>query len=97
MIKNQCISVNNLIRQSKGNIVSNMNGEKVMLSVANGKYYNLGKLGGQIWDLIEEPKTIYQLVSQLMSEYDVDILKCEEQVISFLDQLLEQELIEINS
>ena len=30
-----------MIVQSKGNIVSDMGGEKVMLSVNNGKYYQL--------------------------------------------------------
>ena len=29
-----------------------MGGEKVMLSVKNGKYYNLGEIGGEIWELI---------------------------------------------
>ena len=40
MIKNQNISLENMIVQSKGNIVSDMDGEKVMLSINNGKYYN---------------------------------------------------------
>ena len=31
-----------------------MGGEKVMLSINNGKYYNLVKLVGSIWELIEE-------------------------------------------
>ena len=34
----------------KGNIVSDMGGEKVMLSIENGKYYNLGEMGGEIWE-----------------------------------------------
>ena len=28
-----------------------MDGEKVMLSINNGKYYNLGEIGGDIWEL----------------------------------------------
>ena len=51
MIKNQNISLNQTLSQVKGNIVSDMGGEKVMLSVNNGKYYNLGEIGGDIWDL----------------------------------------------
>ena len=34
-----------------------MDGEKVMLSIEKGKYYNLGLLGGVIWELIESPIT----------------------------------------
>ena len=47
MIKTKKISCNHLVVQSPGNIVSDMDGEKVMLSVHNGKYYNLGEIGGR--------------------------------------------------
>lgn len=95
MIKNQNISLNKLIVQGKGNLVSDMDREKVMLSVHNGKYYNLGQTGGKIWDLIETPILVNQLVTNLMSEYDVKQIECEEQVISFLELLLEEGLIQI--
>ncbi|WP_017378578.1 lasso peptide biosynthesis PqqD family chaperone [Paenisporosarcina sp. TG-14] len=95
MIKNLESTTNHLYSQSPGNIVSDMDGEKVMLSVRNGKYYNLGELGGEIWDLIKEPLTSQQLVANLRSKYDVDQTECEEQVIDFLSQLKKDGLITI--
>ncbi|MFC3884760.1 lasso peptide biosynthesis PqqD family chaperone [Bacillus songklensis] len=95
MIKKQTISLSKLIVQGKGNIVSDMDGERVMLSIYNGKYYNLGEMGGAIWDHIEKPVSVIQLVTRLMSEYEVEQSECEEQVISFLETLLEEGLLEI--
>lgn len=83
--------------QSPGNIVSDMDGEKVMLSVSNGKYYNLGELGGEIWELMKEPITIQELVTKLQSQYNVDQTDCQSQVTDFLSQLLEQGLVSIHS
>lgn len=83
--------------QSPGNIVSDMDGEKVMLSVSNGKYYNLGELGGEIWELMKEPITIQELVTKLQSQYNVDQSDCQSQVTDFLSQLLEQGLVSIHS
>ncbi|MEP9406911.1 lasso peptide biosynthesis PqqD family chaperone [Peribacillus frigoritolerans] len=83
--------------QSPGNIVSDMDGEKVMLSVANGKYYNLGELGGEIWELMKEPITIQELVTTLQSQYNVDQIDCQSHVTGFLSQLLEQGLVSIHS
>ncbi|MDQ0224921.1 lasso peptide biosynthesis PqqD family chaperone [Metabacillus niabensis] len=83
------------IKQKEGNIVSNMDGEKVMLSISNGKYYNLGKIGGVIWDLIEKPISYLELVDSLVNNYDVDRGECEQQVLSFLESLKKEELIEI--
>ena len=79
--------------QKEGNVVSDMDGEKVMLSIHNGKYYNLGEIGGVIWGLLEEPKSIEELVNCLTAEYDVCPEECESQVQSFLDMLKREELI----
>jgi hypothetical protein len=95
MIKQQTISLNDTVIQGKGNIVSDMGGEKVMLSVNNGKYYNLGEIGGSIWDHIEKPIAVNQLIAVLISEYEVEQSECEEQTISFLEILLADDLIRV--
>ncbi|PEA53600.1 PqqD family protein [Bacillus pseudomycoides] len=91
------ISLDCQIVQSKGNIVSDMDGEKVMLNVQEGKYYNLGEMGGEIWDCIEEPITVSQLVTILLSNYDVEQTDCEKQVLFFLECLLQGNLIHIEN
>jgi hypothetical protein len=93
MFKNENISKNHLLVQKQGNIVSDMDGEKVMLSIQNGKYYNLGELGGEIWELMKEPISTQDLITTLQSQYDVDQTECEEQVTSFLNQLIDEGLI----
>lgn len=95
MIKNQVFLLNDIVVQCAGNIVSDMGGEKVMLSVDNGKYYNLGQMGGEIWDLISVPISGNELVTELTSEYDVDRSECEAQVTSFLELLLKEDLIQM--
>ena len=80
--------------QKEGNVVSDMDGEKVMLSVHNGKYYNLGEVGGLIWELLDHPKSVKELVDRLTEEYDVNPVECESQVRSFLEMLKKEELID---
>lgn len=89
MIKSQSI-----LRQVEGNIVSDMDGEKVMLSVHNGKYYNLGQMGGEIWEQIKNPIMTEDLIEFLMKHYEVEQDECREQVLSFLNLLLDERLIE---
>lgn len=85
-----------VISQKEGNIVSDMDGEKVMLSIENGKYYNLGEVGGEIWELIKEPIAVPDLISLLMNQFDVSYTDCEKQVLTFLNHLAENRLIETN-
>ncbi|MFJ7747177.1 lasso peptide biosynthesis PqqD family chaperone [Peribacillus sp. NPDC097295] len=93
MINSSVLSINDVITQNQGNIVSDMDGELVMLSIENGKYYNLGLLGGSIWAFIEKPISISILVDSLMSEYEVSQQECEEEVLAFLGDLYDENLI----
>lgn len=95
MIKNVNILQDHLISQVHGNIVSDMDGEKVMLSIHNGKYYNMGEIGGEIWEQIKDPITTEDLVFSLMTQYNVEQKECEEQVVFFLNLLLEESLIKV--
>ena len=97
MIVNETIALTTSVVQADGNIVSDMGGEKVMLSIANGKYYNLGTVGGTIWEYIKEPISVEQLVDKLVMEFDVKRAVCEEQVVSFLQTLNKEGLIQVQT
>lgn len=84
-----------IVVQAEGCIVSDMGNEKVMMSISKGKYYNLGEVGGRIWELIASPVTVRQLADRLMAEYDVERRTCERQVADFLERLRKEELIRV--
>jgi Coenzyme PQQ synthesis protein D (PqqD) len=95
MIKVQKISNQTILKQNQESIVSDMDGEIVMMSIQNGKYYNLGTVGGLIWNKIIDPNTFGELINDLTSEYDIEKKECENQVISFLDLLYKEKLISL--
>jgi hypothetical protein len=95
MKTNKRVLLNNTIAQAPGYIVSDMDGEKVMLCINKGRYYNLGEVGGKIWGIIDNSKPITEIIISLMSEYEIDQTECETQVVSFLNSLLDEGLIEI--
>lgn len=95
MIDIQEIPLSCFVVQSGGNVVSDMDGDTVMMSIDNGKYYNLGKVGGVIWDLIKESISVEQVVTILMSDYDIGRAECEKQVLSFMKHLYKEGLIRI--
>ncbi|WP_322907494.1 lasso peptide biosynthesis PqqD family chaperone [Paenibacillus campi] len=84
------------IVQNQNYIASDMNGEKVMLDVQSGKYYNLGMIGGRIWDLSAQPATVDEIVARLLQEYDVAPELCKQQVSTFIGQMLSEGLVEID-
>ena len=74
-----------------------MDGEKVMLSIEKGKYFNLGELGGDIWKYIKDPIQVDTLINELLAEYEVDPEECEVHVKDFINQLQHQGLVKIQN
>ena len=56
----------------------------------------LGNVGGEIWDQIAEPIRINDLVTKLMEVFEVDRRTCEEDVCSFLEDLMKEGLLKVN-
>jgi hypothetical protein len=97
LIQKVCLKLDDKVSQVEGLIVSDMNGEKVMLSIENGKYYNLGEVGGYIWDRIKKPILIKDIIKNLILEYRVEKVTCKNDVLQFLNLLFEQDLIRVIS
>ena len=74
-------------------MAADMNGSTVMMDIPTGKYYNLGEVGGVIWDLLEQPTSVEALIGKLMEKYDVSREQCEKDTLQFLQQLLNSSLI----
>ncbi|MCU6710281.1 lasso peptide biosynthesis PqqD family chaperone [Paenibacillus sp. J5C_2022] len=93
MISVEKLSLSDRVKACDQNIVSDMGGEKVMLSIQNGNYYNLGSIGGRIWEVIGNFATVAEVVDLLLEEYDVDRTECEQQVLDFLDHMRKEGLV----
>lgn len=86
----------NIVVQNKEIDVSDLNGEKVMMDIDKGEYFSLNSLGSRIWELIDTPKRISDIVDTLLEEYEVQEKECIDNVIKFLDVLNYVKLISIN-
>ena len=82
-----------ILSRREGLMTADMNGSAVMMDIMTGKYYNLGQVGGRIWEILEEPMTIAVLVQKLTDEYDVSAETCRTDILPFLDTLLERGLL----
>lgn len=76
-------------------VFSEMDGEIVMMSIENSEYYGLDPVASRIWELLEQPATIEQLVEKLLEEYEVDYDTCLKDVIVFSDELLEKKILSL--
>ncbi|WP_379164152.1 lasso peptide biosynthesis PqqD family chaperone [Paenibacillus sp. sgz5001063] len=91
------LSPESVLVQREGNIASDMDGEKVMLNVKNGKYYNLGEVGGEIWTALASPITAARVVEVIQESFEVPEETARQDVFAFLQSLLNEDLAAIVS
>jgi hypothetical protein len=67
----------------------------VMVSIANGLYYAVSDIAREIWEAIDRPKKISDLIDDLTATYNVDHQLCEEETLSFLEDLRTEGLLQV--
>lgn len=82
-----------VLNRKMGIMTADMNGATVMLDIESGKYFNLGEIGGRIWEILEQPTSVKDLVSTLVQEYDVTEEQCLEDIVPFLEKMLNRGLV----
>lgn len=90
------IGLKSIVVQKSGLDTIDMDEDKVMMNLDKGKYYGLNSVGSRIWELIDKPQSVENVISILLSEYNIDMKTCVENVLNFLDRMYDEELIYIS-
>ncbi|PIW59870.1 MAG: PqqD family protein [Shewanella sp. CG12_big_fil_rev_8_21_14_0_65_47_15] len=77
--------------------VAPMGDELVMMDTSQGQYFGLNSLASQIWSLLITPKSIDDLVVELMSIFDVTEEECRADTALFLQQLVDKQLVKVTT
>lgn len=94
-MKKKEITTNTVISQIEEIVTTDIDGETVMMSIENGEYYGLDDIGSRIWELIEHPVKVSDLIDTLLERFDVDRETCEIDVLKFLNELNEDRILEV--
>jgi len=94
-MRNVLITPDAVIRRSAAIIHTDLGDETAMMDMEKGLYYGLDDTGSRLWALVEKPITVRHLCESLRSEYSVGAEQCEEEVIQFLNVLLNHGVVEV--
>ncbi|MBU0724709.1 MAG: lasso peptide biosynthesis PqqD family chaperone [Alphaproteobacteria bacterium] len=81
------------VRRADDLLTADIDGELLMMSVEQGRYFNLNAVGSRIWELLAVPMTVDGLVDTLTAEYDVSSADARQEVERFLGALRERGLL----
>ncbi len=78
-------------------MASELAGEMVLLNLADGVYYGLDAVGAYIWQMLDQPRTVSAVVDDVVAQYHVDRVRCEDDVLTFLGDLSTRGLVVVAS
>jgi hypothetical protein len=84
-----------IVQASTNQVSSQLGDEAVVLNVMNGVYYGLNPVSARIMELLEEPRSVEDIHSILLDEYEVSADQCYEDLVTLLSKLREHSLIDL--
>ena len=83
-----------VIVAARDQISTDLGGEAVILALDSGQYYSLNDVGTRIWNLVQEPRNISDILDAILKEYNVEPGLCEKDLVAILNDMAAEGLIE---
>jgi hypothetical protein len=93
----ETISVNSRVIASQGQVHYKTGNEVVVFNSESGVYYGLDNAGARVWELLQESRSPAQIGEILSAEYQVTQQRCEEDLLTMLQDMANAGLILINN
>ena len=90
-------SSSTIVSASSDQVSCDLAGEAAILNLNNGTYYGLDALGAEIWTLIQEPKSVSQVCETIARDYDVEMARCETDVVALFTELHKEGLVQVQN
>lgn len=87
------LTLNSTVTIAKEVVSCDLVDEAAILNMKDGVYYGLNPVGARIWNLIQEPRKINDILDTLVDEYEVEREVCLADLIELMEQLLDKELV----
>lgn len=89
------LSPSAVVVAARDQVSADLEGEAVILNLADGVYYGLDGVGARIWELLREPRTAADLRDVITAEYDVDADAAWRDLSTLLAELAARRLVQI--
>jgi hypothetical protein len=86
-----------MLRKQDGWLSAKVGNELVMMSTEKGCYIGLSEVGARVWDLLETTPDFEGVCAQLDKEFDVSPEICRTEVKAFIDDLVKQGAVAVES
>ena len=91
------ITKDSIVVAVRAHVSTDLGGEVAILHLTSGVYYSLNEVGARVWDLIQESRSVGNVLDALLEEYDVAAEDCQRHLVAILEELQEENLIQVKN
>ena len=91
------LDLHSVIQRDPEIIAAQAGEDLVMVSIENGQYYGVSQVAKEIWQAIQRPTKVSDLITDLVENYNVDRTLCEKETLLFLEQLMVEHLLQVRN
>ncbi len=88
------ITLTDVFCVSPNQVASAVGQDVAILDLDHSIYYGLDAVGSRIWELLQQPTPLTQVVSTLVDEFEVDDATASSDVLALVQELLDKKLVE---
>ena len=89
------ISPASTIVKNSAHVSTNLGDEVVILDMQSEEYFSLDGVGTRIWEMIETPTTVREILAAILKAYDVEPARAENDLLAVLSEMQQEGLIEV--
>jgi hypothetical protein len=88
------VALGDTVQRNADLIVQSLDQDVVMANIDTGHYFGLDRSSKRIWELLEQPKTVGDVCTQLVREFKVEREVCERDVLAFVNEMAREGLVQ---
>jgi hypothetical protein len=89
------LSANSRVVATTNHVSCELEGEAVILNLADCVYFGLNETALAIWQFIQKPAFVWQIRNEICDKFQVDSVNCERDILSLLGQLQDSSLLQV--
>ncbi|MRJ42967.1 PqqD family peptide modification chaperone [Idiomarina sp. FenBw--71] len=94
---NMTIALEDKVQRHTELVFAHMGNEVVMMSEDQSDYLGLNGVASRIWEMLEQPLAVDVVCTKLQQEFEVSKEQCEQDVLLFLNEMQQRNLIQVLS
>ena len=89
------VNKKSLLARNPDLVAAVMDGDIVMMSIERGLYFGISGVGTRIWALLETPMSVEELARIIRSEYEIDEVTCQTDLLAFAQDLVSNGIVQV--